>query len=87
MLPISPTLTSQSADELVVPLRVGVSATSGTRSQGPAPQLTQYEHALVLMICKCHHTEGQVATGDVVLYNGVVRGLGQLLTDLTSCQC
>lgn len=31
------------------------------------------------MVCKCHHTEGQVATGDIVLGYGVVKVLCQLL--------
>lgn len=66
MLPISPTVSSPSANELVVPFGVGVPAASGsTGSQGPAPQLTKHEHPLLLMIY--YHTEGQVATDDIVL--------------------
>lgn len=79
MLPISPTLSSPSAYELVVPLGVRVpEALGGKWSHGPALQLTEHEHPLLLMVY--HRTEGQVP-GMIVLHDGVVRDLDQLLYD------
>lgn len=58
MLPIFPTLSSPSADELVLPLGVRVPAASGgTGSQGPAPQSTEHEHPLLLMVYHIQRAE------------------------------